>query len=145
MRQQAGSLFLQCSTVLRIGARVIQCRQGDVLLGHVLGTFARTCRDILRMSRHVPPPLLMLPSCMMVRKSLVPRPVRAIRVSRGGFRGDDVATKIAEDDWGWGWLRNTKMLSLIRPYWSVHQIRSVQTSGSPKVDKNQEICRVDCH
>ena len=51
MRQHAGSLFLQWSTVLRIGACSIQCRQGDMLLGHVLGTL---CEDVQGHVAHVP-------------------------------------------------------------------------------------------
>ena len=62
---------------------------------------------------------------MMVFTSLVPRPVRAIRVTRGGLepsaidRGifptgltGDVTSEIAEDDWERGWVFTTvKMIN----------------------------------
>ena len=39
------------------------------------------------------------------KPSLVPRPVRAIRVTRGGLEpsAGDVTSEIAEDDWERGW------------------------------------------
>ena len=52
-------------------------------------------------------------SVLWVMCSLVPRPVRAIRVTRGGLElptslaGDvsrDVTSEIAEDDWERGWV-----------------------------------------
>ena len=124
MRQHAGSFFFQWSTVLRIGACAIQRKQADVLLGYVLGTCT--------------PPLLMLPRWMTLRKSLVSRPVRTIRVSRGGLEPRAIRlpgwrhSRNRRGRWEWGWLRNTKILNLIKPCSPSNW--SVRTSGvSPRL------------
>ena len=119
MRQHAGSLILQWSTVLRIGACAIQCKQGDVLLGYVSGTCT--------------PPLRMLPRWITLRNSLVSRPVRTIRVSREGLEPRAIRfprwrhSRNRRGRWEWGWLRNTKILNLIKPCSPSNW--SVRTSG----------------
>ena len=129
MRQHAGSFFFQWSTVLRIGACAIQRKQADVLLGYVLGTCT--------------PPLLMLPRWMTLRKSLVSRPVRTIRVSRGGLEPRAIRlpgwrhSRNRRGRWEWGWLRNTKILNLIKPCSPSNW--SVRTSGHLDWQKSRNL------
>ena len=79
---------------------------------------------------------------MTLRNSLVFRLVRAIRVSRGGLEPNTIRfprwrhSRNRRGRWVWGWLRNTKILNLIKPCSPSNW--SVRTSGhlGPQKSKN---------
>ena len=113
------------------------------------------CRDMLRMSRHVPPPFLMLPRCMTLRNSLVPRSVRAIRVSRRSFESSAIRPRRIFLKWRHSRNRPGRLgTRLIKEYsnmkpsnavlitWSVHQMWSVRTSGHLSWQKSRNLSLV---